>query len=216
LASPKEYGGDKEKVKQVLNSLNKTLSIEGLKIELNGIEPVIKAETPKFDIKETEDEERELKPLPPPNFHSLDIEPVIADLLMKRWEEAEKCVHAGAHLAAIIIMGSLLEGLILAVLQRKSKQVNKSEAAPRHYGSGKVKKFYKWTLNEMIEFAYNEKWIDLDVHRFSHALKGFRNLIHPYEQMSLNVFPDEDTSNICWLVVQATVNDLAKVLSKKT
>jgi len=54
--------------------------------------------------------------------------------------------------------------------------------------------------------------ISLDVKKFSHALREFRNLIHPYQQMAVNTFPDKDTCEISWLVVQAAVNDLARKL----
>ncbi len=133
----------------------------------------------------------------------------------QRWAEAEKCVNSGAYLASIIIMGSLLEGLLFSVLMRMPKEANLSKVAPKDSQTGKVKKFQDWSLNDMIEVAHTEGWIDLDVKKFSHSLRMFRNLVHPYEQMVLKANPDQDTCNICWLVVQAAVNDLAKVLQVK-
>lgn len=99
-------------------------------------------------------------------------------------------------------------------MQKKPKEANTSASAPIHKDTGKVKKFHEWTLNDMIKVAHEENWIDLDVKRFSHSLREFRNLVHPYEQMVSQVFPDGDTCSICWLVVQAAVNDLARVLQK--
>jgi hypothetical protein len=51
------------------------------------------------------------------------------------------------------------------------------------------------------------------VKKFSHSLREFRNLIHPYQQMIVKTFPDKDTCEISWLVVQAAANDLAKKLN---
>jgi len=31
----------------------------------------------------------------------------------------------------------------------------------------------------MIDVAHNVGWLGMDVRQFSHALRGFRNLIHP-------------------------------------
>lgn len=211
LASPKEYAGNAEQVKLALESLNRMLTVEGLMIELNGIVPNIKTIAANFVINDKEDENSKLKPLPPPDFYSLAIEYSIATILEERWAEVERCVKAEAYLAGIIVMGSLLEGLILSVMQRKPAEANQSKVAPKD-ANGKVKRFHQWSLSEMIDVAHNEGWFDLDVKLFSHALRTFRNLIHPYEQMMLQVFPDEDTCNICWLVVQAAVNDLAKEL----
>lgn len=211
LASPREYGGDLDKVKQAQHSLNQILFIEGLKVEYSGANPIVSSFEPDFNIDKVEDE---LKPLPPPDFYTLGIENTVAGILENRWEEADRCLKAEAYLAGIIIMGSLLEGLLLAVLQKKPREANTSRLAPVYKDTGRVKKFYEWTLNDMIEVAHEENWIDLDVKRFSHSLREFRNLVHPYEQMALQVFPDSDTCSICWLVVQAAVNDLAKVLQK--
>lgn len=67
-------------------------------------------------------------------------------------------------------------------------------------------------LAEMIDVAHQLDWIGIDVKKYSHSLRDFRNLIHPYEQMMYRFKPDEDTTNISWLVVQAVINDLANKL----
>ncbi|WP_202966997.1 hypothetical protein [Trabulsiella odontotermitis] len=118
----------------------------------------------------------------------------------------------GAHLSAIIIMGSMLEGLLLGVCQRNPAVVNHCQSAPKHAACGKVKHFAEWKLSELIDVAHQVGWLDMDVRKFSHSLRDFRNLIHPYEQMVTKVYPDEDTCNISWLVVQAAINDLARVM----
>ena len=64
----------------------------------------------------------------------------------------------------------------------------------------------------MINVAHELEWIDLDVKKFSHALRDFRNFIHPHEQMLQQSFPDKDTCTISWYVVQAAINDLVKKL----
>jgi len=184
--------------------------IEGLKIDLNGVKPILKDVTPQFIEVE---EEVDLKPLPPPDFLSLKIEPGLGEVLKERWNEAQRCLDGSACLAATIIMGSLLEGILLAVIQTYPKEANTSRVAPKDPKTGKVKYFAEWSLSEMINVAHDVGWIDLDVKRFSHSLRDFRNLIHPYQQMVLGTFPDKDTCNISWLVVQAATNDLARKLA---
>lgn len=75
-----------------------------------------------------------------------------------------------------------------------------------------MKRFSDWSLSEMINVAHDLDWIDLDVKKFCHALRAFRNLIHPYEQWVSRSNPDRDTCEISWLVVQAAANDLARLL----
>ena len=209
LADPREYRGNEQQVSQALRKLNEILMIEGLKVELEGVTPRLKEITPQFV---PQPEEPALKSLPPPDFLNLKLEPGLGEILADRWDQAQKCLHAGAHLAATIIMGSMLEGMLLAVLQRFPKEANQCESAPRDLRTGKVRYFAEWTLADMINVAHDMGWIGLDVKKFSHALRDFRNLIHPYQQMAVKTFPDQDTCEISWLVVQAAANDLAKKL----
>lgn len=211
LASPKEYEGDREKIVQALKLLNEAVYIEGFQVKLVGIEPKFE----KINVDYTDiNADRELKPLPPPDFMSLHLEPGIGEILKHRWDEAQRCVDSGAFLAAIIVMGSLLEGILLAVCQKNPALANKCSCAPKDRSTGKVKYFADWKLSEMIDVAHEAGWLGLDVKKFSHMLKDFRNMIHPYQHMQMRSNPDKDTCDISWLVVQASVNDLARSIKK--
>jgi hypothetical protein len=208
LASPREYGGDRDQIKTTLRLLNEAVYIEGFQIRLQGLEPYFERIDVHFD---EHSGTGDLKPLPPPDFMALRLEPGIGELLSQRWDEVQRCVDSGAYLAATIVMGSLLEGLLLGVCQRFPREANTSSSAPRDV-SGKVRPFHEWSLSQMIDVAHEATWVDLDVKKFSHSLREFRNLIHPYEQMATKANPDGDTCQISWLVVQAVVNDLAAKL----
>lgn len=213
LASPKLYGGDREQIKLALTTLNEILAVEGLKIRINGIEPQLKKEAPNYNFEETEiTTERELKPLPPPNFENLGLESGIAEILQHRWDEIQICIDSKATVSAVIMMGSMLEGFLMGTMQRNPRVANSSASAPKK--DEKVKHFADWTLNDMIEVAHEVGWIQLDVKKFSHALRDFRNIIHPYQQLAYRTFPDMDTCNISWLVVQAACNDIADWIKK--
>jgi hypothetical protein len=207
LASPKLYGGNRDHIKLALATINETLAVEGLKVILNGIEPSLVKENPNYDFNEKKSEGRELKPLPPPDFDKLNLEYGISEILKKRWDEIQKCIDANATLSAVIMMGALLEGFLLGVMQRKPQLANTASNSPKK--NGKVKHFAEWSLNDMIEVAHEIGWVQLDVKKFSHALREFRNVIHPYQQLALNTYPDIDTCKISWLVVQAACNDIA-------
>jgi len=182
LASPLEYGGDRETIKSALNSLNKILSVEGLRVKLEGKAPIFEPIEVDFTIEDMGGKEEDLKPLPPPAFLSLRLEPGIGDLLQERCDEVQKCMDSGAYLAATVMMGSLLEGLLLGVFQRNPTVANQAVNTPVDSKTGKPKNFSNWKLSEMIDIAHSLGWIDLDVKKFSHALREFRNLIHPHSQ----------------------------------
>ncbi len=209
LADPREYSGDSGKTGHAIASLNDILGLEGLCVEIDGVKPRIREVSPHL---QEEKKDQELRPLPPPNFISLRLEAGLGEVLSCRWEESQKCVNTQAYVSAIIIMGSLLEGMMLAVMQQFPREANSSKAAPLDPKTGKVKHLSGWTLSDMINVAHELGWIDLDVKKFSHSLREFRNLVHPYQQWMLKANPDKDTCDISWLVVQATSNDLAKLL----
>ena len=51
----------------------------------------------------------------PPDFTRLTCSvPGLREELERRWREAQKCVHVEAFTSAIILMGSILEGLLLS------------------------------------------------------------------------------------------------------
>jgi len=209
LADPREYRGNQQQVDKATRKLNEILMVEGLKVELDGLIPKLRQITPQF-VEQTE--KTDLKPLPPPDFLNLKLEPGLGEILADRWSQAQKCLNAEAWLAATIIMGSMLEGMLLAVLQKFLGEANACKSAPIDPRTCKVKYFADWSLSDMINVAHEANWIDLDGKKFSHSLREFRNLIHPYQQMILKTCPDKDTCEISWLVVQAAANDLSKKL----
>lgn len=209
LASPKEYGGDRSKIITALKVLNEILYIEGFEIFLDGVEPKFRKININFQDKSLSD----LEPIPRPNFIDLGFESGVGEILDYRWDEIQRCIDAQANLSAVILMGSLLEGLLLGVIHKNIKDANQSNSAPRR--NGRVKPFAEWKLGEMIDVAYSLNWIEIDVKKFSHALREFRNLIHPYEHMISNFNPSKDTTDISWLVVQAAINDLMKTIRNK-
>ena len=212
LASPREDRSDASSTRKAISTLNHIFQLEGLRVDFKNGQPLIVPVPVDFDLG-TNKEEKPLAPQPPPDFLALGLDVGIGDLLNLRWSEAQLCVDNKAYLSATIAMGSLLEGLLLGALMHHPAVANRSQSAPRD-ATGKVKAFPDWTLSQMIDVAHSVDWIDLDVKRFSHALREFRNLVHPYQQLAMRTNPDADTCGISWLVVQAAVNDLARVLSK--
>lgn len=148
--------------------------------------------------------------LPAPDFLSLGFNEDLCQLLSSRWIEAQQCINTGAYLSAIIMMGGLLEGVLIGMMEKHQSRVNQSKKAPIDNRTGKVKSFREWSLSDMINMAHDIGWLNLDVKSFAHSLREFRNFVHVYEQRKTNVTPDGDTCKISWAVVQAAVNDIAR------
>lgn len=154
--------------------------------------------------------ETHILPEHPPDFSTLVRDPTLGAILEKRWREVQQCVDAEAYLAAIVMMGSLLEGMLLSVVTAHPSQANQTAAAPKDSRSGKPKPFGEWTLSQLIEVAHACGWLQRDVRDFSQELRDYRNLVHPRYQHDKNFHPDADTCRICWEVVRAAIGDLAR------
>ena len=132
-----------------------------------------------------------------------DLEPII----QARWLEAQRCQHAGAFLAAVIIMGSIVEALLLARCSIAPSDAYKSSAAPKN-NLGKAIALHEWSLSTLIDVSVSMAWLKTDRGKFSHALRQSRNIVHPYEQARSGANFDEATCKVCWQVLNASVDDL--------
>ena len=144
---------------------------------------------------------------PDVRFDRLPLEAGFIPVMEHRWNEAKACMQSGANLSVILLLGSMLEGLLLGAAQSNPRDFNQAPSAPKDDG-GKVLPFWKWNLATLIEVAYETERLKLDVKKFSHALRDFRNYIHPYEQKASGFTPDADTARVCLQVFRAAVNQL--------
>ncbi len=147
------------------------------------------------------------------SFGKIDLKPLQLDASMakvidQRIKEIQGCMRGKAWLSVVILSGSSLEGILLDLASKYPKKFNQSKSAPKDK-SGKVKQIHNWTLNDLINVAHETRYIKLDVKKFSHALRDFRNFIHPYEQAIQQFTPDEHTAKISWQVLQAALADLS-------
>ncbi len=142
------------------------------------------------------------------SINLLKIDGSVSTILEQRIQEVKKCLQANAALSAIFLCGSILEGILLSIATTNAKEFNQSNSSPKNKETGKVKQFHEWSLNNLIDVAYDLGFIGLDVQKYSHSLRDFRNYIHPYQQMSSGFNPDMHTAKISWQVLKATINDL--------
>lgn len=138
----------------------------------------------------------------------LNIDAPFREVLSQRIEEIRKTMEAGAPLSVIFLCGSTLEGLLLDSTSKHAQKSNRAHAAPKDK-NGKVKYFSEWTLANLINVAYEVGLIHRDVRDYSHALRNFRNYIHPREQAVQDFNPDMHTAEMSWQVLQAAIADLS-------
>ncbi|TCC36357.1 DUF4145 domain-containing protein [Kribbella speibonae] len=188
LADPREYIGDDEVLSAVLTDLNKLLALEGFHVRHEAGRPVIVAGAEAIDRINA----------PSVAELSVSISEIVHDetfgrQLRLRLDEAYACWRSGAPTAALIMLGSLLEGVLYdAALARRS-----GGSAPSD------------NLQSLIATAREERWIAKDVAEYADVLRNHRNLVHPRKQWKQEYEPEEDSVRIAWNVVVAALNDLA-------
>lgn len=143
------------------------------------------------------------------SIKNLSIDPNLVPVLESRLAEAQHCL-ASAPLATIFLCGSILEGILLGVALQNPKEFNQAANSPKDKDN-KVKPFHDWSLAQFIDVAHGLGALKLDVKKFSHELRDFRNYIHPYQQLASKFTPDKHTAEICLQVLKAAIADLSGV-----
>jgi hypothetical protein len=157
---------------------------------------------------------RALNPGPPPDFSPVTPDGVLRKHLWVLWEEAVMATNGGAHLAAVIMLGSLMEGALLGKCMKEDTQAHAALSAPRRNGA--VQPWERWSLNDFINVAGECGWIRETREQFSHVLREYRNMVHPYASYATGYRADEGLVRICWEIVRAAVGDLGVKLGAES
>lgn len=217
LVDLKEYRGDQTSLGLAARSMNQILAMETLAITFDGTRPTL------TDGAQVVIDENELLKTPPPAkdeatflqqqfaedvvIADLKLDPAITDILQSRVDEAQACPRGKAPLASIFLLGSTLEGILLGVAMTDLPGFMTAKAAPKDK-NGAIHKIHDWKLVALIDVSCELGLVGLDVKKFSHELRDFRNYIHPYHQRVQGFTPTEHTVDICWQVFRAAFAQL--------
>lgn len=216
LVDLREYKADKTKLGLAFRSMNDVLAMDNFGVHMVGTRAVLVQAEP---ITLTP---ADLGGTPPPATEDdflnrqfsesltvdvLKIDTVVSGILQERIDEAQACARSKVPLGTIFLLGSTLEGLLIGVALKDMPRFMKASAAPKTQ-AGKVKNIYDWKLAELIDVFHEASVLGLDIKKFSHVLRDFRNYIHPYHQMAAKFTPDQHTVDICWQVFRAAFAQL--------
>lgn len=216
------YIGRIQQLDEIIRQFNQYLAFDKWQVVRNNdeitfkrLDRVIVEEThPQVDIKA----EDFLKLVYNVNVDSLGLDESVSNVLKTRLQEVEVCMQNDAPLAAIFLIGSIFEGILLGVATNFPRQFNQTSCAPKEKDSERVRRFPDWTLNNFIDAAAEIGLIKHDVTRFSHVVRDFRNYIHPYSQIATRFEPDKQTAMICFQVLKAAIvqiSDYRKIFQEE-
>ncbi|MER7396173.1 hypothetical protein ABT381_11720 [Streptomyces sp. NPDC000151] len=193
LANRLEYYNQQQEYHATLKRLNEILVLDGRRVSEDGGRLVLVRCEAGF-----EDEERQLPRVElKVSVTEVVSDPELAATVQLRLDEARTCYEHGAYTSAVIMLGSLLEGVLAHAAQVRAAGIRMPKPL-RNMG-----------LNDFVNFAYENKWIEHDAKLASELIRQYRNLVHPLAEKQKGHSPNRDTLDMCWPVVNATLNDLA-------
>lgn len=143
----------------------------------------------------------------PDVFARLPGDAALQAVLVARMQEARRCIDHEAWLSAVILSGSVLEGMALGFGTSRPEEVNRGYLAQFNKPAPQLR---KWQLHEWITVLTRLQAWSPTVEKFGHALREFRNYVHPAEQLAHGFAPDRHTARISFHVVQAAAEYLVQ------
>ncbi len=199
---PREHGGSMQIAEEFRARLNAILEVEGVTITLVGGRPVVgeRAAVGSMPVFGLPDDLAS-------RLTRLIDDRELVDILVDRAEQSSAAQSAGAHLLAVIGIGSFVEGVLLAVLLRRDENVALLNRRNQRVGPDQA------GLESLLDAAHREGHIALDAHAFLNLVRNFRNYIHPRRQQLEKFRPDHETVSLCWGPVHAVLSDLEQSAS---
>jgi hypothetical protein len=145
----------------------------------------------------------------PPDFSKLITDPQMQEILKRRWLECTACIAANAPLAATVMMGGLLEGLLLARVNRETNKapIFTAAAAPKDKQS-KTLALKEWTLQHYIDVAHELKWISVTAKDIGVVLRDYRNYIHPHKELTHGISLNKSDAALLWEISKSITRQL--------
>jgi hypothetical protein len=143
-----------------------------------------------------------------PNFSPLASDVRMQQILERRWAECVTCLQAGAFLAAVVMMGGLLESLFVSKQNGLTDKTPLIKAARAPQNKGKTLPLQEWTLNHYIEVGNELGWIGEAAKRVGVVLRDYRNFIHPQAEYAHPVMLTEQDARLMWDVAKSLARQL--------
>lgn len=102
----------------------------------------------------------------------------------------------------LIMCGSIIESILLDKLTSKGFKASKCS-------DGKTRNINKMSLGDLLDVSYRERLIEGQIYHLAHALRGFRNLIHPgIEQRTQAIIVSENNAQIAWNITRKLLAEI--------
>jgi hypothetical protein len=135
-----------------------------------------------------------------PDFSPLVGDAAMRAILERRWYECQKCLSVGADLAAVVMMGGLLEALFVARANamKNKAPLFKCKVTPRDPKTKNPIDLRDWMLASYIDVGHELKWITKSGREVATVLRDYRNYIHPAKEHSHGIVLNSHDTAMLW------------------
>ena len=145
-----------------------------------------------------------------PNLKTLPIDPKVAPILEKRFNEARRALEAGCYLSVFTLCGSILEAVFLGLGEKNPERFNEVASSKNKTNVNKTEQFRQWGLKDFINAAIKIGFITDETGMLGEFLRHCRNYIHPYKESLFGDEPDKESAEFCFQYLQLAIVSIAK------
>jgi len=130
-------------------------------------------------------------------------DPALRAIIERDYAEIQRAFIARCYKSTIILTGGAIEAILLDLLTANKAAALASQKAPRQ---GDIS---QWDLKDLIAVAIELGLITASAEKFGHSVRGYRNLIHPGNEMRSGLEFDEEEAKIAIEVLHILHRDLS-------
>ena len=154
-----------------------------------------------------EEREDRLKPINEKSLFSFITDNKLRELIEKDWKEINSVFYAGAWKSCVLLCGSVLEGILINEL---SKVLQRANVEYQNQKKKNAPTLDRWDLIDLVDVANKLNVFSKRTFYLTHAIREFRNLIHPGKQLREHLEITEEQAHI----VFNAIKDLQKEKNK--
>jgi hypothetical protein len=128
-------------------------------------------------------------------------EPKLKKLIETDWEEIQRVYRVDAWKSTILLCGGVLEGILINELSEK--EADAKDAYLRIRNNKEPQELNRWQLIDLVDITKELDLFPTGAFHLTHAVREYRNLIHPGKQLREDIEVTEEQAAIVFNAVKS-------------
>ncbi len=139
----------------------------------------------------------------------------LSDELTRRWREAVSCGSVGAYLAATILVGSIVEGVLMDYIRNNLASIQatvRNSILPKDRADrNNIAAVSSWQFSSLIAVAAEADAMPSDIDKIQTVLREYRNYVHPQVMLDQNHHIGHPE---CMIAFATAIKTVSKIVSR--